>query len=1141
MAIYRVVAVLIAYLVLAWLTGTLLHLRGADLWILRGGLALLGLIGAAAFLWFQHRLQAEPGSEPAAAGAGDGDLDLIVRDARARLKASKIGRQWGLGQLPLLYLLGDTGSTKTSIIVHSGLDPELLAGHVYHDNLIVSTRGANVWYTRQALFVDSSGALLDQPSLWRRLLKRLQPSRLAAIGRGRQAPHAALVCVDCEALLQASTEALGGLARKLAGALQEIARVLAIEFPVYVLFTRADRVPQFAEYVRSLSKEEGADAFGATLPLAARPAGVYAEQQTRNLTQAFDELFCCAAAKRLDLLARENEPENLPGVYQFPRELRKLRRNLVQFLVDLLRPSQLSSNPFLRGFYFCGARASVVEEVVVEARPVSPQPSVADATMAFRPAEFRQAAAPAPARVSRKVPEWMFLTHLFNDVILKDQVALGTSGLSSKTSLVRRLLLAAATCIALVLSIGFLVSFIGNRGLRTEVAQAIRATPDAEVPAGQVPSLDDLHRLDALRQTAAKLAQYEREGAPLGLRWGLFTGHRLYPEARKVYFDRFRKMLFAGTQAALLASLQRLPAAPRPADDYDAPYQALKAYLITTSHHEQSTVEFLSPALLAHWIAGQPAEPAVADLARKQFEFYSAELKLEDPYSLAVDAAAVERARAYLAQFAGSERLYRFMLGEASRANPSINYNRMFPGSAEVLIAGRDVEGAFTKAGWNYVQDALAHLERFFAGEEWVLGPSGAPALNRVKLQQELQARYREDFIQRWRSFLEGAAVVRYGGAKDAARKLGIFAGNQSPLLALFSVVSQNTAVNAEEITAKFQPVQAVVPAGGGERYVGSTNAAYMTALIGLQTAMEQVAGMSSTTSDRTALDPARGAAASAKQAAYQLAQGFTVDTTTHIDGAARRLLEAPVKYAEDVLNEVGGDLNGKARTLCARFRELGSEFPFNPAAGQQVSVQELNGIFQPRTGALWVFYEQNLKTLVQRRGASFVAGPGSANLNPAFLAFFNRAVAFSETVYASNAAQPRLAFRLKPQSMAGLQALTLAIAGQTVGTTGGAKPFTWQWGDRDQVKLVGKMGGTEFTFLTYSGPWSLFQFFASAERSRPAGAAQRYEWVPKTSGQPFMTGGRPLTVSYELEMSGAAVFQKGYFAQMQCVAQATR
>src|SRR5947208_454597 len=119
--------------------------------------------------------------------------------------------------------------------------------------------------------------------------------------------------------------------------------------------------------VRGLNQEEASEVLGATLPVRSLATGVYAEEETRRLTKAFDELFYSLAEKRLDLLAREHESENLPAIYEFPRELRKVRNLLVQFLLAVARPSQLSVNPFLRGFYFSDVRPVVIEYVLAAA------------------------------------------------------------------------------------------------------------------------------------------------------------------------------------------------------------------------------------------------------------------------------------------------------------------------------------------------------------------------------------------------------------------------------------------------------------------------------------------------------------------------------------------------------------------------------------------------------------------------------------------------------------------------------------------------------------------------------------------------------------------------------------------------------
>ena len=72
------------------------------------------------------------------------------------------------------------------------------------------------------------------------------------------------------------------------------------------------------------------------------------------MTWAFNQLFHSFCDHRLLLLPREGDATKVPQSYEFPREFRKLRTALVQFLVDVCRPSQLRAGPFLRGFYFSG-------------------------------------------------------------------------------------------------------------------------------------------------------------------------------------------------------------------------------------------------------------------------------------------------------------------------------------------------------------------------------------------------------------------------------------------------------------------------------------------------------------------------------------------------------------------------------------------------------------------------------------------------------------------------------------------------------------------------------------------------------------------------------------------------------------------
>ncbi len=1134
---------LAAWLVLAWLIGSIMHLTGASLSVVRISLALLGIVCVAFFFWFRLRKRKQTDSGD---GAGGDEIDLLFRNA-----AAKLHQAGGLSRLPAIVVTGESGSTKTSVVMNSGLEPELLAGQVHQDGSVVPTRNANIWYGGGAVFVETAGSLLQDAPKWARLVGHLCPSMLrSTFAKSGQTPRVALLCFDIECFLKpGGIEASVAQARSLRERLGEISRQLGIQLPVYVVFTRMDRVPFFTEYVRNFSNEEAAQVLGATLPLrSSTPDGLYGEQEGARLNAAFDELFQSLAGARIEFLGRENDPPTLPAVYEFPREFRKLRTALTGFLLDLCRPSQLAVGPFLRGFYFTGVRPIVVNEPR-PAAPVFTEPAAREAasgaTRMFHVGSgaVPQAASAAPARASRRVPQWVFLGHLFRDVILADRTALGASEHRTQAGLWRRVLLSAAALAGLFLIVAFTVSWSRNRALEHDTRAAAEGIASAESTGLNLPSTDALRRLDRLRQSVETLDAYRREGPPLSLRWGLYIGDDLYPRARRVYFDKFRQLLFAQTQARMLDNLRSLPAVPGP--EYAPTYDTLKAYLITTSNHDKSTRLFLAPALLDRWSAGRDVDPDRLQLARKQFEFYAGELTAANPYSSENDTLAITKARGYLSQFEGMERVYAAMLADASKGNQPLNFNHKFPGAAEVVLENHEVAGAFTKGGWDFMKKAIGSPERYFAGEQWVLGDQSAAHFDAAKLGQALRNRYDADFVREWRAYMKAAAVVRYATLPDAAKKLNVLAGNQSPLLALFALASQNTGVDDPVVSGAFQPIQAVVPPGTVDRFIAPPNQPYMGALLNLQASIEQIANQPGGPADDAA-GPVLANASSAKVITRQIAQGFKPDPEGHVDTQVEKLMEDPIAQVEGLLRVLGpAELNAKGAGLCGQTRPLFAKYPFNPNAAAQASIADFNAIFRRPDGAIWSFYEANLQKLLQRQGSQYMANPSAAvHVRPSFLAFLNQAAAISDAVYAGGAQDPHFLYTLKAVPTEGIQSVGLEIDGQTLSYNGGApaaKQFTWQASTAREARASVKFGsGPDLVWSNDQGPWAVFRFFDKADRWQPAESGFSLEWTIRIGKDPVtLPSGKPLTVRFDLDTAGMPpIFQRGYLSHAVCVAE---
>jgi type VI secretion system protein ImpL len=1145
-------AILVVYCILAWFTGTWIGLEGSKVWMLRGALWALGIAAAGIVIWFFWNKKKQEEAAEFEDPSGSDDLDLLVREAENRLSASGAGKG-SLGSLPVVFVIGETGVAKTTTVIHSGLEPELLAGQVYQDTDLIPTQCANIWYAQRAVLVEGAGNTVAEQGTWAKLARKLQPGRLrSAVGSGGHAPRAALVLVEAETFLHpGAAQALTATARALRARLGEISQSLGINLPVYVLLTKLDRVPFFADYVRNLTNEEAAQVLGVTVPMNQTTGGVYAEQEATRLNGVFEQLFRSLASARPRFLSREHDSPKLPGVYEFPREFRKMRANLVQFLVELCRPSQLTVGPFLRGFYFSGVRPVVVTEM-------APAPTARTATAAPREAAlhatgiFRHdaiASTPAtPQKVvgTRKVPQWVFLSHFFHHVLLADSAARGASGSSVKTSMLRRVLLASAAALSLLYATALVVSYSKNRSLETTAHSAARGIEGVQPDPVTLASLDSLQRLETLRQSLAVLTEHQRAGAPLSYRWGLYTGDALYPEVRRLYFDGFNKVLLGQTQGTMVKSLAGLPLTPGP--EFGPTYDTLKAYLMTTSHNDKTTREFLSPVLQDRWAAGRTVDPERAALAQKQFEFYADELKIANPFSEQHDAPVVAKARQYLNQFGGVERVYAAMLADAGKTNPPLNFNKKYVGSASTVLETYEVPGAFTKPGWDFMQASLNNPEKYFSGEQWVLGEQAGTTVDRATISKQLTDKYHSDFIRQWRNYLKSASVVKYANIQDAAAKLNTLSGNQSPLLALIWEASQNTAVDLPAAKAAFQPVQAVIPPGT-DLFIGNENKQYVNALLALQASVDGAASAQQLTDAVAA--PTLTNASAARMTTRQLAQTFRSDPEARVDATVQKLLEDPIVHVEALLKRLGPDeLNGKGREVCGEFRKLWSKYPFNPKMNApQATIAEVNALLRKPDGILWKFYEGNLQKLLPKQGAQYVAAEASG-LTPAFVGFFNRTAAFSEAIYPEGAQEPMFKYALKPAPMEGILGIGLNLDGQTMSYTGGnsaAKQFVWQGTGTHAASASVKLGeGIEFDWYPRrEGLWAVFQFFGNSETWRQMGNGHLLEWFVRAGNQEPMTDsktGKPLTFRLELDMlGGPPVFQKDFFGRFGCVAEVAK
>ncbi len=1142
-------AAMIAWLLLGWFLGTWLGIKPPVLWYLRGGLMLLGVIGFVGYLMLRPQGQAAPTSEAASVAARE--IDVNFNEASRRIQTATGNKV--LNSLPAVFVLGDLASAKTSILTQSAMEAELLAGQALQANVVTPTASVNLWFAQNTLFIDPSGNVVADPAARRKLFKKFLPVKLNSVLASKNPPtRSVLLTVDCESFLQSGgANLLAAKARDYQAILSELSQELGSSFPVYVLFTKTDKIPYFLDFVENLTETEVTEVMGLSLPIP--PSGLqgaYAEKQSQRLDNAFQTLYYSLADKRPIYLGRERNPNNLSNIYEFPREFAKLRPLLVQFLTDLCRPSQLGTSPFLRGFYFTGIRPIVINDVIPAAQMQVEQEEDWDsgATRMFNRPQRSAPSAEGRQAGARKIPQWVFLRNLFPGVLLADRVGSTVAQVNVKVNFVRRSLLAAAAVLALLTAGWWTISYFNNAHLAHDALEAAQAVPSVGLASGQVASTDSLKRLSKVRETLALLNGYEKEGAPFSYRAFLYKGNAIREPLHAVYYALFRRLLLQPTQQTLI-EICKNPGDDKSYPRYSYVYNALKAYLVTTNHYEKAGGwSDLVRVLEEHWKKDQQVDGDREAQATAHFTFYVDELTDNNPYPqfASPDSDAVTTARAFLNGFPLEDSIYRALLEASAGKLKSIKFNRDYPGTEETVRNNYEVEPWFRKEAYANFLKQLSDPNGGLKGEEWVLGPAMQQNIDTAKMAGDLKIRYDNDYIKTWREFLKATSEnIPYGSYSRAAYVLDKLGGPQSALMQLFCVLSDNTNVSNKDVAQAFQPVQFVTPPGCSTQLVSGAANPYVGGLASLSNSLKAIG--SSSNPDANAVMSAKGMVSNALNAESSLALGFHSDPTDSagtVLNKAGSLLKDPITDVSPTLGDLAtAQVNGQASNMCASINPLFHKYPFNSGSKDDATLQEVNEVLNPQSGKLWGFVNGPVMTpFLQKSGNQYVATVGqAATVSPAFLNFVNRMALMSQAFYHGDpSGNANMTFTMTALPSQDVDHVSLSVDGGTLAGDPKDRPtqtFTWP-GTTPGVNLQVRFGSSpDITIASAPGLWAVWHFLDTAER----GSGVAPEWVGRTAAGPMTVKDHPVAVKFSIDPTSAKVLRPQFFSGLSCPGRAVQ
>lgn len=1186
-------------------------------WTIVGLVVALAFIASSRLLGWWHLWRAKRSVRQAAppkpvkiVHEDDAALDSLIAEANASLAKAPAYAGAGrtpLTELPWYLLIGPEGSGKTSTFLNSGLEPVLLAGQVAGSAPVVSTKLCNLWLARNAIFVEISGrAFGGDMSRWTQLLRVLRGQSQVPLWRrlwGEPEPGLALQGVvafcDVKEFTGASNEQLSERNCRLwQERLRAIGEVFAVDFPVYQVITKCDAIPFFSDYFRRLREPEANQILGSTLPL--HEAEVAIEAEIKRLTRSFSPLYQALAKRHIKHLAHEPDLTRRPGVYEFLRELKRIRSPLIQFLSDVFRPHPLQPGPLLRGYYLTGVRE--VESAAPDlgasrsdwSGTIVGLPSAesrADATRIFS-VSGGSSGSVGPGSRRGSLMRWMFVSDLFHTVILADRPARKAAPVDARMEQYRRGVYATVCGVCALLCCAFLWSWMGNR----ELLHRIQAGEGFSRKGDKLGIVNELRSLEGLRADLQQLTDYDRNGAPWSLRWGLYSGSRVLAATRETYFRRFQQLLLNDLNGAIVASLAAAPGVSGPGNPHDRVYRLLRTHLTVSSGACRAEPAYVARVLKeVREEIPQLAGSELQALSERQIDFFASELPFGNPCRLSEDSAARDRARQFLFKNTGVEALYKGILASAEKTlTKPQRLGDLAANHTQVLSGSGEVGAVFSREGWNVIEKA-SKVSTGAVGEACVIGDKLGLLGERkqdAETQRAIQRLYVRDYVGRWRKFLAGFSVLRYSSADDAARKLDILAAHKSPLLALFAMTADQTdfppmtpepdaidkaaaaakklfpalkraekelknkglgdsaspsapdpLTNPADITRSFQPVHWVVPPGS-EKWVAEKNSPYIESLAQLGHSMQDIAR------GGTNPDPAVHQAASqnydkALDAVRQIAKGFKPLGVEGLDGEVKRLLEEPILRAKafiisDMDESVVRKLNNELRSLCTPLRITLRKYPFQPL-GEDLSLAELTKWFAPG-GEIWQFQAKSLAELTAKDGSQWKAKDPAKKpqVTPAVLSFLTRAQSITDAFFAAGATHPSLAYTLRPklEPSFGDSSLELEVDGQLhQWTTRVQKQFVWPAppGTKNLGAIARIRGSFAYPFANRSGGWGIFRIMGEAEPRQLGTALVEWKYSHVGDGRPDPIQPAPVRLEIVGFPGGADLFNSKFFEGFQC------
>ncbi len=1139
------------------------------------------IVGIFMLVWFikwrrRRKKAAELEAVLLAEPVGDGKV-LAERMTGALTTLKKSGGKTFLYDLPWYIIIGPPGAGKTTALKNSGIEFPLAK----NDGGVVEgfggTRYCDWWFAEDAILIDTAGRYTTQDSdkgadeaSWNAFLDLLKKSR------PNQPINGVVLAFSVEDMMNATEESLARNAETVRLRLAEIHEQLKIDFPVYVLFTKADLISGFREFFASFNLNRRKLVWGATFQTKDRKAETW-----QQVGQEYDRLVGRLSDEVIDRLSEEPDGVSRIAIFGLPGQMALLRDSVADFLRRVFEPTRYKTNAILRGFYFTsGTQEGTPIDQVLGAM-----------------AQNAGGGGFSPAFMSGAGKSF-FLHDLLRKVIFAERDWVSHDMKAVRRTAVLRGLAMSTIMVATLAGLAALgLSYWNNNNLlltaRAEAATYQRAA-QVEIDRTQIDNPDLLPVLEHLERLRMQPAGFGTSAEPaIWEGFGLSQRARLEHAATEAYGDALEQML---RPRLILDTELRLPQYEADGNTTNI-YRALKVYMLLGKQGgrtDDAAIKAWYDEIWREQFTGLDGISQREQLAR-HLDAMLILGKDRDP-TIAIDQAAITAARSAIVQMSVADQAWSVILDRASSAQlPEFVLMEQTGPESEIVFATTDgsaladlkIPGLFTYEGfWSFFVDQLAEVKTTLENDKWVLGDQAnlADFDNQLAgLDVALQTRYGREFRAAWQGMLDKLTLASMSADKPAYDALGAASAPfSSPILQLVNTIKGETQLTREykQFEGMSPDEVAVMLAGGGggeaaggetaaegvaddvasdlgRRLVSRSGGVQRILLDALSSNVKSQVRVNGSSSDGVTrpieqieeqfrdwhvlldgpegqrpidiiladLEAIRGnlrlgASNPAQSAAVlpQLLSNLTRNNSRLPDTVAKLVTEAETDFRGEATDATLAEMNrALTNTITFQCRDnITAFFPFSNGQ-RHVPPSEFGKFFGPG-GDMDTFFNTYLANLVIRTENGMAYDPANdlaSRLNPATLAQFDRAEKIRRAFFGNGGTTPEVSISVTHlDSHPTIESAQLEINGTNVLTAAGDPPATVVWPGQGASATLQIFPGLdrESAIQIREGPWAFVRLLRSAASLNSNGSVTRAT---------FQIGGRPIT--YEFGFNAAS------------------